>query len=168
MPEVDGKKYAYDEKGKKAAAAAKKRMKGKTPPLKPGNKGLGPEAGVKPPGENFELVGPMGRVGAGMQKHGKDVQYKTMDEKQADIRKHGKAKADEKAARKRGVEAHEAKKGEKKPRSRAQVRGAAEKRRLDKITRETQTQMKAGAGGFAESCNAAAMKAKKEEGKEAA
>ena len=36
MPKVDGKEYPYTEEGKKAAAAAEKRMDGKTPPLKPG------------------------------------------------------------------------------------------------------------------------------------
>ena len=169
MPEVDGEKFAYTEKGKKAAAAAKKRMKGKTPPLKPGG-----GAEQRPDLSNFRfpsldpkenvLQSPnkvTDEVHLPMMKGGKRVKYKTMDEKQADIRKHDKAKADEKAARKRGVEAHEAKKGDKKPRSRAQVRGAAEKRRLDRITREMQTQMKAGARRGSDLTDAAAKAKKK-------
>jgi hypothetical protein len=168
MPEVDGKKYAYDEKGKKAAAAAKKRMKGKTPPLKPGG-----GAEQRPDLSNFRfpsldpkenvLQSPnkvTDEVHLPMMKGGKRVKYKTMSEKQADIRKHDKAKADEKAARKRGVEAHEAKKGEKKPRSRAQVRGAAEKRRLQDA--EKRLSVMRASGGFAGSlATREAMKAMK-------
>ena len=59
-----------------------------------------------------------------MTKGGKDVQYKTMDEKQADIRKQDKAKKDETAARKRGVDAHNS--------STAQKAGEKEKKRLQR------------------------------------
>ena len=90
MPKVDGKEYPYTEEGKKAAAAAKKRTGGDESKA---SLWWTPERNIMRKG-GFT---------------GEEVQYKTLDEKQHDIRKQGKAKADEKAARKRGVDAHEAK-----------------------------------------------------------
>tara|TARA_R110002126_G_scaffold58345_1_gene154064 strand:+ start:2716 stop:3306 length:591 start_codon:yes stop_codon:yes gene_type:complete len=91
MPKVDGKEYPYSEEGQKAAAAARLR-------IKPNGK------------ERNEVTGKMteDRTPAFMMmKNGKKVDYKSMDEKQAAIRKHKKAKKSEGASRKRGVEAHE-------------------------------------------------------------
>ncbi|MAN63689.1 MAG: hypothetical protein CMI60_17270 [Parvibaculum sp.] len=132
MPEVDGEKFAYTEEGKKAAAAAKKKRKGKKGSffskylsMMPGDKEK--YAKGRTDADDKEQAGkaklrfvPAGKMrdpvkgtmtrhetpATEMTKGGKRVEYKSLDQKQHDIRAHKKRKADEDAARKRGVAAY--------------------------------------------------------------